>query len=156
MTEPIASDNPLTPFQRAIFDIVLDQLIPQDLVRGKPSAADVGVFEYILNRNPDSFEEIGRQLDELDTQASSSHKKQYTELDRELQDETLNGLREQNSRFLWTLALQAVECYYLDRHVMEAIGLPARAPYPEGYTVHRGDLTLLEPVRKRGQIWRRT
>lgn len=156
MTQPIASDKPLTAAQRTIFDIVLDQIIPVDPMRGKPSAADVGVFEYIAGRNPEAFVEIGRQLDELDELASSSYRKHYTELTRELQDETLNRLRAQDSRFLLALALQTVECYYLDSRVMTAIGLPTRSPYPEGYSVHRGDLTLLNPVRERGQIWRRT
>ncbi len=156
MNQPITSDSPLNAVQRAIFDVVLDQLIPEDPTRKKPSAADVGVFEYILERYPESFEEIGRQLTELDAQASSSHQTRYTELNRELQDETLNQLHEQDRRFLLILALPAVECYYLDNRVMAAIGLPARAPYPEGFTVHRGDLSLLDPVRERGQIWRRT
>ena len=124
--------------------------------REKPSAADVAAFEYIAERNPASFDEIGRQLDELDERAISIYAKQYTELTREKQDATLNDLREQDPRFLLGLALQAVECYYLDSRVMKAIGLPPRAPYPDGYSVHRGDLTLLDPVRERGQIWRRT
>ncbi|MCY3859642.1 MAG: gluconate 2-dehydrogenase subunit 3 family protein [Gammaproteobacteria bacterium] len=156
MNQPITSDSPLNAVQRAIFDVVLDQLIPEDPTRQKPSAADVGVFEYILERYPESFEEIRRQLTELDAQASSSHQMRYTELNRELQDETLRQLHEQDRRFLLILALPAVECYYLDNRVMAAIGLPARAPYPEGFTVHRGDLSLLDPVRERGQIWRRT
>ncbi|MCY4130393.1 MAG: gluconate 2-dehydrogenase subunit 3 family protein [Gammaproteobacteria bacterium] len=156
MSQSIASDNPLTNVQRAILDIVLDQMIPEDSTRGKPSAADVGVFEYIMERSPESFVEIGRQINKLDALASSSYEKRYTELTREVQDETLNQLREQDSRFLLTLAIQAVECYYLDSRVMTAIGLPTRPPYPDGYTVHRGDLTLLDPVRERGQIWRRT
>lgn len=156
MTQPIASDNPLTAVQRTILDVVLDQIIPADATRGKPSAADVGVFEYIAERNPASFAEIGRQLDELNASASASYRKQYTDLTLELQDETLNRLRAADPRFLLTLALQTVECYYLDNRVMSAIGLPTRPPYPDGYTVHRGDLSLLDPVRERGQIWRRT
>ena len=156
MTQPIVSDKLLSADQRAILVIVLDQIIPPDPAREKPSAADVGVFEYIAERNPGSYEEIGRQLDELDERATSSHDKRYVELPRELQDETLNSLREQDPRFLFGLALQAVECYYLDSRVMTAIGLPPRAPYPDGYSVHKGDLTLLDAVRERGQIWRRT
>ncbi len=156
MTQPIVSDKLLSADQRAILDIVLDQIIPPDPAREKPSAADVGVFEYIAERNPTSYEEIGRQLDELDERATSTYDQRYVELTRELQDSALNSLREQDPRFLFGLSLQAVECYYLDGRVMTAIGLPPRAPYPDGYSVHRGDLTLLDPVRERGEIWRRT
>lgn len=156
MTQPIASDNLLTAVQRAILDVVLDQMIPEDPTREKPSAVDVGVFEYIAERNPESFLEIGRQLDELDALSVSTYTKPYTELTRESHDEILNRLRAQDARFLLSLAVQTVECYYLDARVMTAIGLPTRPPYPDGYVVPRGDLTLLDPVRERGAIWRRT
>ena len=156
MTQTIASDNLLSAAQREILDIVLDQMIPEDTKRSKPSAAEVGVFEYIAERNPQSLLEIGRQLDKLDALASSSNTKPYAELTRETQDEILNRCRAEDSRFLLALALQTVECYYLDSRVMTAIGLPSRPPYPDGYSVHRGDLTLLDPVRERGQVWRRT
>lgn len=155
MSQPIVSDTLLTPSQHEILDVVLDQMIPADAARNKPSATDVGVFEYIADQSPDSFQEIARQLDELDAQASTSHKMLYTELSRNLQDVTLNRLRDEDPRFLMDLALHTVACYYLDSRVLAAIGLPSRAPYPEGYTVQRGNLTLLDPVRDRGQIWRR-
>lgn len=155
MKLPIASDQPLSLNQRTILDIVLDQMIPADSKRQKPSAVDVHVYEYISERNPASFEEIGRQLDELESRATASYKKRYSELTRDLQDRVLSLQRDRDPRFLLSLALQAVECYYLDSRVTASIGLPSRAPYPDGYTVHRGDLSLLDPVRQRGQIWRR-
>ena len=155
MSQPIVSDTLLTPIQHEILDVVLDQMIPTDSARNKPSARDVGVFEYIADRSPESFQEIARQLDDLDAQAFMSRKTPYTELSRDLQDETLSLLREEDPRFLTDLALHTVACYYLDSRVMTAIGLPSRAPYPDGYTIQRGDLTLLDPVRDRGEIWRR-
>ena len=156
MPTPIASDHPLSSRQRAIFEILLDQFIPADPVRKKPSAADVGVLDHIVERNPNAFEEIARELDELETQAMLLHGDSYVNLDRELQDAVLNQVREGTPRFLMTFAMLAVEVYYLNDRVRVAIGLPARAPYPEGFTVPRGDLSLLEPVQKRGDIWRRT
>jgi len=53
------------------------------------------------------------------------------------------------------LALETVTCYYQDPRVLEAIGVEARPPAPQGYQVIAGDLRLLEPVRRRGEIWRR-
>jgi hypothetical protein len=32
--------------------------------------------------------------------------------------------------------------------------MEARPPYPKGYQVVQGDLSLLEPVRARGKIYR--
>ena len=53
-----------------------------------------------------------------------------------------------------TLAQQTVTCYYQNDRVLEAIGVGARPPFPEGYQVPSGDLSLLEPVRGRGRIYR--
>jgi hypothetical protein len=38
--------------------------------------------------------------------------------------------------------------------VLEAIGMEARAPFPKGFEVEPGDLSLLDPVRRRGRVYR--
>jgi hypothetical protein len=48
----------------------------------------------------------------------------------------------------------AARCYYRDDRVMRAIGMEVRAPYPLGFKVEQGDLSLLEPVRLRGKKYR--
>ena len=155
MPESIASDKPLSTTQRAIFDIVLDHIIPADPQRGKPSAAEVNVYDYIFDRDPSSFNEIAQQLDELETAADNEYKQSFATLTRASQEEIVQRKRTENPQFLITLAVHTTTCYYLDAKVMQAIGLPARAPYPEGFTVPRGDLSLLDPVRERDFMWRR-
>ena len=48
-----------------------------------------------------------------------------------------------------------MECYYQNGNVLEAINLGNRAPFPEGYHITEGDLTLLEEVYERGEIYRK-
>lgn len=155
MPDPITTDRPLTPTQEAILAVVLDQIIPADESRGKPSAAQVGVLDFLIERHEGEIQDIAHQLDLLNEQSLSLHQLPYNELTRSAQDAVLEMLRSENVRFLMTLAIRTAECYYLDARVMQAIGLPARPPFPEGYTVPRGDLSLLDPVRERGEIWRR-
>ena len=57
--------------------------------------------------------------------------------------------------FLADLARQTVSFYYQQDRVLEAIGVEARAPYPQGFEVVSGDLSLLDPVRRRGTIYRK-
>jgi hypothetical protein len=38
--------------------------------------------------------------------------------------------------------------------VLEALDLEPRPPHPEGYATVEGDLSLLEPVRRRGRKYR--
>ena len=40
------------------------------------------------------------------------------------------------------------------RKVLEGLGLEPRPPFPQGYTLEPGDLSALERVRARGQLWR--
>ena len=44
--------------------------------------------------------------------------------------------------------------YYQDGRVMEALGLEARPPFPLGYELEPGDLSLLDPVRRRPKLFR--
>ena len=48
-----------------------------------------------------------------------------------------------------------VQCYYRDARVMRALNIAVRPPFPRGYTQAPNDLSLLDPVRKRGEIYRK-
>ena len=56
--------------------------------------------------------------------------------------------------FLRTLVSITAQCYYRDDRVMQALGMEPRPPFPEGFTIEEGDWTLLEPVRRRGKLYR--
>lgn len=45
--------------------------------------------------------------------------------------------------------------YYCDDRVMISLGMEPRAPFPKGFEVGQGDWSLLDPVRDRGEIWRK-
>ena len=47
------------------------------------------------------------------------------------------------------------QCYYRDARVMRALNIEVRAPFPKGYIQEPNDLSLLEPVRQRGEIYRK-
>lgn len=48
------------------------------------------------------------------------------------------------------------QCYYRDPRVMRALNIAPRPPFPKGYVQEPNDLSLLEPVRQRGEIYRKT
>ena len=58
--------------------------------------------------------------------------------------------------FLKDLALQAANRYYQDDRVLRALGMGRVHLFPKGYDVASGDLSLLDPVRKRGKLYRDT
>jgi hypothetical protein len=66
----------------------------------------------------------------------------------------IDGLRRRKFRFFSNLLAQVVSFYYQNDRVLALIGLESRPPFPQGYQLEEGDLTLLEPVYNRGKIYR--
>lgn len=150
----IGTDNPLSEEQRRVFDIVLDLIVPPSGDGRRPSAADVDVLGYIRDVESQTLDALRADLDRLDAQAMETHGQAFASLDATIRQGLVNALREQEPHFMRTLAMQTVTCYYQDDRVVEAIGVGARPPFPKGYEVPAGDLSLLEPVRQRGKVYR--
>lgn len=152
--EVIGSDNPMTAALRATFDVVVDMIVPASPDGRKPSAAAVGVLDFIREREQGDWPAIARDLGRLDAAARDRHGAGFTELEAASRQPLVDAMRADDPTFLRTLALHTVTCYYQDDRVLAAIGLEARPPFPDGYEVAAGDTDLLEPVRRRGNLVR--
>ena len=150
----IGTDHPLSAAQRRCLALVLDRIIPASDDGRKPSAAEVDVLGYIRDRESHTLAALGEELQRLDAEAAVRHGAPFAALDAETRHRLMDDLRSSEPNFLHTLALQAAACYYQDDRVLEALGLEPRPPYPKGYEVPAGDLSLLDPVRRRGRIYR--
>ena len=117
---------------------------------------DVDVLGYIRDVEGQTLDALRADLDRLDAEAMETHGQAFASLDPAIRHGLVNTLREREPHFMRTLAMQTVTCYYQDDRVREAIGVGARPPFPQGYEVPSGDLSLLEPVRQRGKIYRDT
>ena len=53
-----------------------------------------------------------------------------------------------------TLTFVAYVGYYQHPRVVAALGLEHRPPHPKGHEMEASDLTLLDPVRRRGKLYR--
>ena len=156
MSNTLTTDQPIPLELRAVLNIVLDQIIPADPERQKPSASEVDVLAHIQEHEDTFIDSLGDALKALNANAQGAYGRNFVDLNRAEQSTLINQAREQDPQLYTRLAVHTSTSYYLDDRVLRAIGLSARAPYPDGYTVRRGDLSLLEPVRERGSIWRRT
>ena len=150
----ISTDNPLSEAQRLVLGLVLNLIVPASKDGRRPSAAEVDVLGYIREVESHTLGALRTDLDRLDAEARSTHGEAFASLDPATRQRLVDALREREPHFLRTLAMQTVTCYYQDDRVVEAIGVGARPPFPEGYEVPSGDLSLLEPVRQRGKIYR--
>ena len=150
----IGSDNPMSAAERATLEIVVDMIVPASADGRKPSAAEVGVLDFIREREPRDLAAIARDIGRLDAAARDRHGAAFTDLDAASRQAVVDAMRADDAAFLRILAMHTVTCYYQDDRVLAAIGLEARPPFPEGYDVVAGDTDLLEPVRRRGNLVR--
>ena len=152
--EIIGSDGALTAAQRETLVAVLDMIIPASEDGRFPSAADLDVLDHIRESQnqllPALREDLGR-LDRLAAERAGSGFSRLTESDRA---RVMDEIRGAEPGFLKDLALATATCYYQDDRVLHALGMEARPPFPKGYEVVSGDLSLLDPVRRRGKLYR--
>ena len=150
----ISSDASLDAEQSRTFVTVLDLIIPASDDGRFPSAADMDVLGYIVKTEPELLDTVRLDLARLNAVSKDLHGVAFGDASGVERQALLDEVRGDEPNFLRDLALQTVTLYYQDDRVMEAIGLEARPPFPRGYEVVAGDLSLLDPVRARGHVYR--
>jgi len=140
MTTNIATDNPFNAQERDLLRALCGLIIPASDEFGVPGADDDLIFADISRSAVTQADDIRLGLDLAATLES-------------LGDATarLQGRPEMGA--IVTLVMQ---CYYRDDRVMQALGMEPRPPFPNGFEVAQGDWSMLEPVQRRGKIWRDT
>ena len=152
--EHIATDRALGEAERRIFDTLLGMIVPASADGRKPSAAEVDVLGYIVEREGGMLPTLRQELRAVDARAQAETGRAFLDLTAAEQQTVVAAARAEAPEFLRGLALCAVTSYYQDDRVLAALGMEARAPFPTGYEVPSGDLSLLAPVRGRGTIYR--
>ena len=136
---------------------VLDEIIPPGDDGSFPGAGELGLASYIeqvLQQAPEFRPVILQGLSTLDDLARGRSAQGFAELSRQEKVEVLNELTSTDQVFLPSLTLHTYVGYYQHGRVLEALGLEARPPYPEGYKMEPTDLGLLEGVRRRKKLYR--
>ena len=147
----IISGNLNDEQERALIAL-LNLIIPPSEDRTLPGAAEVGFVAYMQKENHVPWIRDGL-LSITDT-SQERYGREFSVLTGAEQTQLIDELRRRLIRFFIRLTNLVMECYYQHDRVLEAIGLEARAPFPEGYAVEEGDLTLLEPVAQRVKLYR--
>ncbi len=140
--------------QRAILDLVLNMIVPPSADGRMPGAAEVGVPAYLVAEAADALPLLRQELEQLERRSRERYARGYAELGEGERKDLIAEMRAQASAFMQRLAMETLACYYQHARVLEGLGREARPPYPKGYQVVQGDLSLLEPVRARGKIYR--
>ena len=154
MPDGLIGSDGLDGAQSRMLDALADMIIPASADGAKPSAAEVGVLGYIRKAEPDALPAIAADLKRLAAAAEERHGAAFADLPPDARQALVDAVRKDEPGFLRALAVLTATCYYQDDRVLEAIGLEPRPPFPAGYEVPVGDFSLLEPVKRRGNLVR--
>jgi hypothetical protein len=137
---------------------VLDEVIPPREDGRVPGAGALGVARWVscaLGLTPDMEPVIVRGLAALERIAKARDPRGLAVLARDDRLAVIGEVLAEEPMFLGMLMFHAYVGYYRDARVLGALGFAARAPHPAGYAVEPSDLaTLLQPVRRRGRLYR--
>ena len=147
-------ESALTAAQRSTLDAVLNLIVPPSADGRMPGAAEVGVPAYLVAQAADALPVLRDELEALERRSRARFARAFAALAQGERRSLIDELRARAPAFMSRLAMETLACYYQHDRVLEGLGLEARAPYPKGYQVVPGDLSLLAPVRSRGKIYR--
>lgn len=132
--------------------MVLNQIIPPSSDGRMPGAADVDFPAFAEDRG--SLPWIREGLEKIMAESQMRFQRGLAELNDSEAVELMEIVARTMRDFFNRLSHMVIQCYYKNDRVLAAIGVELRAPFPKGYSVEEGDLTLLEEVFNRGKIYR--
>jgi hypothetical protein len=148
----MAADKNLTPAQRNDLRVVAAMIIPASAEYAVPGADDPAIQAEILTTLGRDAAAVGAALDHLARLAGMP----LADLDATSREAVASEFRATGGAAAATLTRVVLQCYYRDDRVLRSLGLELRAPFPKGYPLEQGDWSLLDPVKARPSMWRRT
>lgn len=139
---------------RELLTEILSRIIPGSA--DMPSAGETDAVDFVASQL-DGDGHMARLLSggiEQINSRSLSQGARFADLPDGSKDDLLRLIEEINPEFFSALVMQTYRGYYTDHGVLGQIGEDLRPPQPSGHSVQRGDLRLLEAVRRRGPIYR--
>ncbi len=151
------SEDQFSPDARETLAAVLDGIIPANDAASLPGAGSLGVASYletIQNRKPELVEVFALLINALDAFARARDCDRFAALPLPARAEALQEIARTHPGPFSSLLFHTYAGYYQEDRVLEAQGVPARAPFPEGYEMEPNDLSLLDAVRQRPKMFR--
>ena len=160
---PRSGQRIFTEEQRTLLTAALNRIIPaQDQF---PGAGDLDGAAYLeqavieraaadkaAGRSPDLRRLFTEGLAQLEIAAAQHGSAPFPELPPARQDDILRQLEAEQPDFFAALVRQGYNGYYTNPDIFELIGYTI--PNPQDYRPLPFDERLLEPQRRRGQLWR--
>jgi hypothetical protein len=142
----------LTPAQRDDLRAVAAMIIPASTDYDVPGADDAAIQADMLATLGRDAPAVRAALDHLARLAGMP----LSKLDGVRRDAVAKEFRASGGPAAAVLVRVVLQCYYRDDRVLRSLGLELRPPFPKGYELEQGDWSLLDPVKARPSVLRRT
>lgn len=139
-----------TAGDRACLSAIAGHMIPASAEHGMPGADDPLIVADMVASLQRDRRALVRRLRRVDEAAGGC----FVSLDTAARAALLVRLRAADPAGFAVVEAVVVRAYYRDPRVLAAIGMEPRPPFPKGYALPETDWSLLDPVRRRGSIWR--
>ena len=163
----IATDNPFTEAELQTLTAFAGALIPSSDEYDVPGADDPAILADLVATARPYYDAVAAGLAFQDTVAEAAYGTPFAELsaadraDFIARGNTAGGFDDIEWEFdraaisgQRTLHSIIIQCYYRDDRVMRSLDMEPRPPFPQGFEVEQGDWSLLEPVKRRGRVYR--
>lgn len=149
-TEAATAVTVLSAGDIACLRCIAGHMIPESAALGVPGADDEAILADMVGSLTRDSAALAALLRRIDAAAGG----RLVALDAAGQVSLLSAMRAQEPAALAVLEAVVCRAYYRDDRVLSSIGMDPRPPFPLGYDLPATDWSLLDPVRRRGPLWR--
>jgi hypothetical protein len=149
---PTLQARALTDAEARDLRVLAGTMIPASDTYKMPGADDPLIFADILKSLDRDFDDTRAALAHLAKLSGGS----YAALPADRRAEVAAQFKKEGGPALFAVNRVVLLCYYRDDRVMRSLGQEPRSPFPKGHVVEQGDWSLLDPVKARPPIWRKT
>jgi hypothetical protein len=156
MSEPTI-ESLLDADQQRTLGCVLDQIIPPAADAAMPGAGEIGLVEHIeqaLRKSPDLLPTVADGLAAVNGLARDHGEPNFEALPESERSQLLEELSATHPGFLPSLIFHTYVGYYQNPRIVAALGMEAHPPFPKGFPMESGDLSLLDVVKQRPKMFR--
>jgi hypothetical protein len=148
MPEPFV----LSALHEHILATLIDEAVPPSDDGRLPGAAALGLRAHVVRtaeETPMLRPVLEYGLSAIADLAAKRNPAGFASLSRAEAKAVVDEFAASDQFFLPAFLFLVYSGYYREPRVVEALGLEARAPHPEGYPMEPDDWSLLDPVRRR-------
>ena len=149
--------HPFSAHELDTLAAVLDQVIPPSADGRLPGAGFLAHgerFGSVIRLLPGLDLGLVGGLAACDEHARGRGAADYLALGDADRAAVLNDVAAADAGFVPSLMFLAYTTYYVEERVIAALDLEPRPPHPKGFAMPGNDLSLLDPVRARGKLYR--